>query len=557
MAPDETYTRRIAAILLADVTGYSALVGEDDERTARAVQRLQQTVRAIVAEAQGYADPRSGDAIFASFDSVVAAVQAALTIQRQVAEGDFEGQRLQVRIGVHFGDVLVREGTSIGEGVGDAINIAARLEALARPGTVCISEAVYVQVRKKFDEQFIDLGNQQLKNISYPVHAYLLVPREVASQHGRAQRRRKAIGWAGAAAVFVSLLVVAMVALTHRYPARVDQSSSPSTAHSGMAIAPIGEPQISVASTAAQAPADQKQITLGVMLFKALGGDGEKDWRREALRDGLNTQLSQLSRVKVYSKEFIDFLMSREGLSDIEAATKLGITKMVSGSFVVTGGTMRIETHVVDVKTGVLESAQATTGREADFLNLQNQLVFGVISRLALPVTAEEKQQLLTQRTTDEEALKMLLEAEGGVAPNPAPQPGPEQRSALPLWLVRLQIVGVALADDTGAHAAILEALERYRLAMEARDLQTLSNVYVEFPAEQQAAQQRYFDNVRDLKISIENADIAVVGDEAVVSYTRNDNFIDTRTGRPMHVTVRLTKVLRHTDGEWKMAAGK
>jgi ketosteroid isomerase-like protein len=227
---------------------------------------------------------------------------------------------------------------------------------------------------------------------------------------------------------------------------------------------------------------------------------------------------------------------------------------MVSGSFVVTGGTMRIETHVVDVQTGLLESSHATTGRAADFLNLQDQLVFGVISRLDLPVTAEEKQQLLAQRTTDEEALKMLLEAEGGVGPNPAPGPASERRSALPRWLARLQIAGVALADDADAHAAILEALERYRRAMEARDLQTLSTVYVEFPAEQQAAQQRYFDNVRDLKISIENPDIAVVGDEAVVSYTRNDNFIDARTGRPMHVTGRLTKVLRHADDGWKMA---
>src|SRR5512143_4124633 len=100
MAPDETYTRRIAAILLADVSGYSAMVGEDDERTARAIERLQKVVRAIVAEAKGYADPRAGDAIFASFDSVVAAVQTALTIQHHVAEEEFEGQRLQVRIGV-------------------------------------------------------------------------------------------------------------------------------------------------------------------------------------------------------------------------------------------------------------------------------------------------------------------------------------------------------------------------------------------------------------------------------------------------------------------------
>jgi len=89
---------------------------------------------------------------------------------------------------------------------------------------------------------------------------------------------------------------------------------------------------------------------------------------------------------------------------------------------------------------------------------------------------------------------------------------------------------------------------------MEARNLEAVAAIYAEFPPEQQAAQQRYFENVRDLKIRIDDADIAVVGDEAVVSYTRTDDFVDARTGRPMHVAVRLTKILRQQNGEWKMA---
>jgi ketosteroid isomerase-like protein/TolB-like protein len=294
------------------------------------------------------------------------------------------------------------------------------------------------------------------------------------------------------------------------------------------------------------------------MLFKSLGGDAGDDWRREALRDGLNTQLSQLSRVKVYSKEFIDFLISRKGLTEIEAATQLGISKMLSGSVVAANGTLHIEMHVVDVKTGVLESSYTTSGRESDFLNLQNQLALGVISHLDLPVTDAEKQLLLAQRNTDEAALKMLLEAEGGVAPPPAvprtQAPGP--RSALPQWLAlsRLLAVAPAQAEEEGAETAILNAIERYRRANEARDVQALAALYGEFPPEQQAAQQRYFENVRDLKISIDNPDIAVVGDEAVVSYTRTDDFVDARTGRRMHVAVRLTKILRQQNGEWKMA---
>lgn len=84
-----------------------------------------------------------------------------------------------------------------------------------------------------------------------------------------------------------------------------------------------------------------------------------------------------------------------------------------------------------------------------------------------------------------------------------------------------------------------------------------LAALYAKLAPEQQAAQQRYFENVRDLKIGIDNVGVAVVGDEAVVSYTRTDDFADARTGRPMHVSVRLTKVLRRQHGSWKLAAGK
>jgi adenylate cyclase len=150
-SPNETYTRRVCAILLGDVFGYSALMGEDDERTARAIHALQAAIRDIVSNAHGRADPFAGDAILVTFDSVVAAVDAALAIQRRVAAEEFAGTRLQMRIGVHFGDVLVREGAAFG----DAINIAARLQTLAKPGTVCISEGVCRQVRNRLDRKSV------------------------------------------------------------------------------------------------------------------------------------------------------------------------------------------------------------------------------------------------------------------------------------------------------------------------------------------------------------------------------------------------------------------
>jgi hypothetical protein len=264
----------------------------------------------------------------------------------------------------------------------------------------------------------------------------------------------------------------------------------------------------------------------------------------------------------VYSKEFIDFLISRKGLTDVEAATQLGIKKMLSGSYVVVGNTLRIETHVVDVASGVLESSYTTSGNEQDFLNVQQKMALDVISNLKLPVTDDERALFAQKPGANVEALKLLLEAESGAAHRPAaPGSGTSQdspSSALPRWLARLDLVPAAYADDAGGTPpAILDVLERYRRATESREIQALAGVYDEFSPDQQAAQQRYFENVRDLKVVIDHVDVAVVGDEAVASYTRTDDFIDARTGRPMHVTVRLTKILRRSDGTWKLAGGK
>src|SRR5262249_20289716 len=109
-------------------------------------------------------------------------------------------------------------------------------------------------------------------------------------------------------------------------------------------------------------PGEDAPVALGVMLFKPLGTSPENDWKREALRDAINTELTQLSRVKIYSKEFIDFLIAKKNLTEIEAASQLGIKKMLSGSFSVTGNALRIETHVVDVETGVLQGSYTTLG---------------------------------------------------------------------------------------------------------------------------------------------------------------------------------------------------
>ena len=519
--PEDTYTRRISAVLVADVSGFSALMGLDDEQTARDVRRVQALVGSIVTDLQGRAEPQAGDSICASFESVVAAVDAALQVQERLAAEDESGRPLRLRIGIHFGDVLL---TPEGGTLGDAINVAARLCALARPDTICISEGVYRHVRARLTRRVQDLGRRRLKNISDPVHAYLVLPSGVVPS-----RRAIAVPVVGGVALALMTFVLWWVWSRPPVPLRVTQPlTSPGT------ITRASEP----------VPA----IMLGVMLFKGLGAEGENDWMREALRDGLNAQLYGLPVVKVYSKEFIDGVAQQEGLSEIAVATKLGISKMLSGSFVDVGGKLRIETHVVDVGSGMLESSVTVLGAADRFAELQTTLVEAVITRLKLPVTDEERKTLLAQRSTDADALRLLLEAEGGAVPPPDAPPG--RGSSLRRWLGAAAGPAVAWADD---RTEILAILEHYRKAMEAREVAAVATVFVEYAPEQRAAQQRYFDNVRELRIAFADPDVAVRGDQAVVSYTRVDDFADATTGRPVHLSVRLTKTLARLDGRWRI----
>ena len=166
-----TASRKLAAILAADVVGYSRMMGEDEAGTAKAVRERREAAAPIVAAHGGRVFKTMGDGMFIEFPSVVAAVECALAMQRQMAasnEGAPEAKRVLYRIGVHLGDVLV-EGEDI---LGDGVNIASRLESVAEPGGVSISGAAHEHVRGRIDAAFIDLGEKALKNIARPVRVY-------------------------------------------------------------------------------------------------------------------------------------------------------------------------------------------------------------------------------------------------------------------------------------------------------------------------------------------------------------------------------------------------
>ena len=168
--------RRLAAILAADVAGYSRLMGEDEEGTlATLTAHRTELIEPCITGHSGRVVKTTGDGLLAEFASVVDAVKCAVAFQEGMAERNTDipdGQRIEFRIGVNLGDVIVQDDDVYGDGV----NVAARLEGLAEPGCVVVSGKVYEEVRTKLDIQFDDLGPQEVKNIAEPVHAYRVAP---------------------------------------------------------------------------------------------------------------------------------------------------------------------------------------------------------------------------------------------------------------------------------------------------------------------------------------------------------------------------------------------
>ena len=204
--------RKIAAIMAADIAGYSRLVAEDEEETLRRLESYRAVFNDFIVRGSGRVFNTAGDAILAEFASSVEAVRCAIDMQESLRTRNLAyppSRQMHFRIGITIGDVVERDGDLLGDGV----NIAARLEGLAQPGGLCISSSVYEQVANKLSVQFADIGEQEVKNIPNPVHAYTL---SIGGVHEQAEvhqvRKAREKGREGASWVRTAAIVGASVA---------------------------------------------------------------------------------------------------------------------------------------------------------------------------------------------------------------------------------------------------------------------------------------------------------------------------------------------------------
>ena len=186
---EEQTTRKLAAIFIADVAGYSRMMGEDELATVNTLSAYREVMTNLIRQHRGRIVDTAGDNVLAEFPSVVDAMQSAVSIQKELkARNDrlLEHRRMQFRIGINIGDVI-QEGDRI---YGDGVNIAARLEALADPGGICISRMAYDQIESKLPLGYEYLGEQIVKNIRKPLHAYRVILDEDVKAHGRVEPER-------------------------------------------------------------------------------------------------------------------------------------------------------------------------------------------------------------------------------------------------------------------------------------------------------------------------------------------------------------------------------
>jgi TolB-like protein/class 3 adenylate cyclase len=387
--------RRLTAILAADVAGYSRLMGADEEGThERLKAHLRELVDPKIAEHRGRVVKSTGDGFLAEFASVIDAVRCAVEVQRGMADREPEvpeERRIGFRIGVNLGDVIAEEHDIYGDGV----NIAARLEALAEPGGICVSRVVRDQVRDKLDFAFEDTGEQIVKNIARPVRAYAWRPEGGAGLPTTSaltpvpmRRRRMILAPIGAAVA--ALLVIAMVAWEF-WPA----TRSPSTA-----------PPAVAATTSIAQPLVAPRLSIVVLPFTNLSNDPDQQYFADGITEDVTTDLSRIADMFVISRSTA-FTYKDKPVTAKQIGRELGVRYVLEGSVQRSANHVRVSAQLIDAETDAHLWAEHWDLDMGDLVTLQNE----VTGRIAVALDLELIDREAARPTEHPDALDYILRA--------------------------------------------------------------------------------------------------------------------------------------------------
>ena len=304
------------------------------------------------------------------------------------------------------------------------------------------------------------------------------------------------------------------------------------------ALAPGGTPS---------RPKPDGVFAVGVMDMRAFGAP---EWMCDSTRTNVNTVLSKFDGLQVFAEEKIDFLRKKRDLTAIEAAEELKIKKMISGTVSLKDGIITIDAHVVDIGTSLLEHSARVTGREEQLIELQNRIALKLLEEMQVHMNPQLVRAILDERKNENlDDYKLLTETLGGVVEDDKRSEGPSRRRR---WAA-LFSPAEARAADPGEESAVRGALEAYRAALEAEDLDKLAAIQLEMSEGQKSALARYFQNAEELRIQFSNYDILLVGEDAIATFTRSDVFKDAKTGREVRLEVRISSELTKKPDGWKI----
>ena len=394
-------TRKLAAILVTDVVGYSRLAGTDEDRILARLRTLRSDlIDPIISVHHGRIVKRTGDGSIIEFRSVVDAVRCAIEVQSGMIErnaGLPPERRIEFRVGIHLGDVVEE---ADGDLMGDGVNIAARLEGIAKAGAICLSEQAYWQVKGRLEMAVSDLGQTQLKNIAEPIRVYSLEvgqpaqakPAAAAVGPAKTETPTPAAttsGWSSRRPALAAALVVALLA------------AGAYAWHAGLA------PRFMAASVDDKL-ANAPRLSIVVLPFENLSGDKEQDYFADAITEDLTTDLSHLQDAFVIARGTA-FTYKDKLVHAKQIGHELGVRYVLEGSVRRLGETITVNAQLISTETGTHLWADRFDGDRSKLGQLQVEFVSRLANSLGVELVKAEALRAMRERPENLDTLDLRL----------------------------------------------------------------------------------------------------------------------------------------------------
>ena len=348
------FKRKLTAIFSADVAGYSRLMGDDETATIKILEAYKQVMFSLVKQHRGRVIDSPGDNVLAEFASVVDAVQCGVAVQKELQARNAElpeNRKMQFRLGINLGDVIEEQDRIYGDGV----NIAARLEALAEPGGICISKTAFDYIENKLPLGYQFIGHQTVKNIAKPVGAYkvLMEPRVID----------------------------------------VEQKEEVETVRPDKPPAPLPD-----------------KPSIAVLPFANMSDDPEQEYFSDGISEDIITSLSQLPRICVIARNSA-FAYKRKSVNVQQVSRELGVKYILEGGVRKIGNRMRITAQLIEGTTGHHLWAERYERKLEDIFAIQDEITFKILEEIQVKLTDGEQARLYSKGTQNIEAYLKMSQA--------------------------------------------------------------------------------------------------------------------------------------------------